>query len=299
MDEVDFTILAATSVLGDLIEKCPPAEACRDAFDRMSKATVQMCMSTTGFGSSAQGLSTRRKSHGAHAHSHTHNNSNESSPDYFNSSNKAYARQTSSRRPKPQFDMGLEHLLGSQNSSSMSTPQGFSNNNGLPSSSSDVKTGFDFSTSATPRQNPSNSQQQNQTTSPSDYAISPPLSTLDTSSIDPSLLPSPQPQNTSSPLNTQTSLPTAQGPAFSQAVQSTYATNPYQEMQFPFTNALGMDFLNSGNWDGGGANGAGGWSGDMGMGMGWEGVDGHDFSEGGNGGVDLFEGFFFGGTGNF
>ncbi|TVY67428.1 Positive regulator of purine utilization, partial [Lachnellula suecica] len=60
MDEVDFTILAATSVLGDLIEKCPPAEACRDAFDRMSKATVQMCMSTTGFSSSAQGLHSRR-----------------------------------------------------------------------------------------------------------------------------------------------------------------------------------------------------------------------------------------------
>jgi hypothetical protein len=45
MDEVDFTILAATSVLGDLIDKCPPAEACRDAFERMSRATVQMCLS--------------------------------------------------------------------------------------------------------------------------------------------------------------------------------------------------------------------------------------------------------------
>lgn len=44
MDEVDFTILAATSVLGDLVNKCPPAEACRDAFERMSRATVQMCL---------------------------------------------------------------------------------------------------------------------------------------------------------------------------------------------------------------------------------------------------------------
>ncbi|PGG95690.1 hypothetical protein AJ79_09917 [Helicocarpus griseus UAMH5409] len=51
LDDVDFTVLAATSVLGDLMEKCPPAEACRDAFERMSKATVQMCLSTTGFGS--------------------------------------------------------------------------------------------------------------------------------------------------------------------------------------------------------------------------------------------------------
>jgi hypothetical protein len=54
MDEVDFTILAATSVLGDLIEKCPPAEACRDAFERMSRATVQMC-GTSGLGSQATG----------------------------------------------------------------------------------------------------------------------------------------------------------------------------------------------------------------------------------------------------
>ncbi|KAM5452740.1 hypothetical protein MaudCBS49596_003046 [Microsporum audouinii] len=50
LDDVDFTVLAATSVLKDLIEKCPPAEACRDAFERMSKATVQMGLSTTGFG---------------------------------------------------------------------------------------------------------------------------------------------------------------------------------------------------------------------------------------------------------
>lgn len=53
LDDVDFTVLAATSVLTDLIENCPPAEGCKDAFDRMSKATIQMCMSTTGFGASA------------------------------------------------------------------------------------------------------------------------------------------------------------------------------------------------------------------------------------------------------
>lgn len=50
LDDVDFTILAATSVLADLIPNCPPAEACRDAFSRMAKATISMCMSTTGFG---------------------------------------------------------------------------------------------------------------------------------------------------------------------------------------------------------------------------------------------------------
>lgn len=53
LDDVDFTVLAATSVLDDLIEKCPPAEACRDAFVRMSKATIKMALSTTGFGDAA------------------------------------------------------------------------------------------------------------------------------------------------------------------------------------------------------------------------------------------------------
>ncbi|GAP82475.1 putative fungal specific transcription factor [Rosellinia necatrix] len=50
MDEVDFTILAATSVFTDLIDKCPPAEACRDAFDRTAKATIKMANSNGGFG---------------------------------------------------------------------------------------------------------------------------------------------------------------------------------------------------------------------------------------------------------
>ncbi|KAI5306876.1 Fungal specific transcription factor [Ascosphaera pollenicola] len=51
LEEVDLTILAATSVLGDLIQKCPPAEACRDAFNRMSETTVRMCLGNSGFGS--------------------------------------------------------------------------------------------------------------------------------------------------------------------------------------------------------------------------------------------------------
>jgi hypothetical protein len=92
MDEVDFTILAANSVLGDMIEKCPPAETCRDAFDRMSKATVQMCLSTTGFSSSSgQGLD-----------SHPPAKEPLSDPS-----------RPPRARPKPHFDMALHDLLGS------------------------------------------------------------------------------------------------------------------------------------------------------------------------------------------
>ncbi|EGR51909.1 N-terminal binuclear Zn cluster-containing protein, partial [Trichoderma reesei QM6a] len=50
MDEVDFTVLAAKSVFTDMIDKCPPAETCRDAFDRTAKATIQMATSKGGFG---------------------------------------------------------------------------------------------------------------------------------------------------------------------------------------------------------------------------------------------------------
>ncbi|OAA47712.1 positive regulator of purine utilization [Metarhizium rileyi] len=50
MDDVDFTVLAAKSVFSDMIEKCPPAETCRDAFDRTAKATIKMASSRGGFG---------------------------------------------------------------------------------------------------------------------------------------------------------------------------------------------------------------------------------------------------------
>jgi hypothetical protein len=50
VDEVDFSILAAKSVFTDLINKCPPAEMCRDAFDRTAKTTVKMAMAAGGFG---------------------------------------------------------------------------------------------------------------------------------------------------------------------------------------------------------------------------------------------------------
>ncbi|KAG5981959.1 hypothetical protein E4U55_002467 [Claviceps digitariae] len=54
MDEVDFTVLAAKSVFSDMIEKCPPAETCRDAFDRTARATMKMVNSNGGFGTPLQ-----------------------------------------------------------------------------------------------------------------------------------------------------------------------------------------------------------------------------------------------------
>lgn len=321
MDEVDFTILAATSVLGDLIEKCPPAEACRDAFDRMSKATVQMCLSTTGFGASAVaaqgGLNSRRRSqHQSHSEPRNLN----PSQDYFDSERQyrqPRAHQSQTSRPKTQFDMGFNDLLSQAQSppsgSGGQTPQSSFRPPSQNTSNSNVKMELDYTPSPTSsglvRQNTTQSQSNNQTTIPSprspfDSAISPPLSSLDPSTtsgnIDPNLLPSPQTQSRGLT-------------NFSYSSTPNQTSSGYQDLSpFPFTSAPGMDFLQSGGWDLSGSSGItdGGigtagnglaYTGDLGMGgmgLGWDESAGHDFSEG-VGGVDLFDGFFFGGSGNF
>jgi hypothetical protein len=113
LDDVDFTILAATSVLRDLMEKCPPAEACRDAFERMSKATVQMCMSTTGFGLD---LSTGRPHTRSDATSRPSFTSVSEETSYPNlgvsqSQGPRQEMRDKSRRPPPKFDMNLRDLF--------------------------------------------------------------------------------------------------------------------------------------------------------------------------------------------
>ncbi|KAK5333133.1 hypothetical protein LTR98_010774 [Exophiala xenobiotica] len=110
LDDFDFTVLAATSVLGDLMEKCPPAEACRDAFERMSKATVQMCMSTPGFGFSVEHEEPRPQV------------SRQSSQQQYTTTGPmqidSYLHQpiapkpsAAMRRPAPKFDMDLRELF--------------------------------------------------------------------------------------------------------------------------------------------------------------------------------------------
>jgi hypothetical protein len=289
MDEVDFTILAATSVLGDLIDKCPPAEACRDAFDRMSKATVQMCMSTTGFSSSAQGLNSRRDNHESTSSSNYYLDSKPKPSTSFRRQN-----QGSSGRPKPTFDMGLNDLLGPIQTAGFRP--------GSQSNGPALKKEFDsFERPQSIRQNTAQSATSNAMPSPSDYA-SPPLSSFDHSNaaIDPSLLPSHSPQSNFSTQSNPTSNNQNQLP-YSQT-----QFTPYQEQEFPFTDSLfsGMDFLQGNGWEnaengGVGNGGNGGFNGgDLGMGLGWEGVD-HDFSDGGGQLPDLFDGFFFGGTGGY
>ncbi|EME46127.1 transcription factor domain-containing protein [Dothistroma septosporum NZE10] len=103
IDDVDFTVLAATSVLSDLVETCPPAEACRDAFVRMSKATISMVMSTTGFGN-ASTLGTQPLNH----------------PDGYFGGRSGPQRTPEQhtapppKRPMPRFDMNLKDLFSEE-----------------------------------------------------------------------------------------------------------------------------------------------------------------------------------------
>jgi hypothetical protein len=319
MDEVDFTILAATSVLSDLIEKCPPAEACRDAFNRMSKATVQMCMSTTGFSTSTQGFNSKQQ--------RSQRGDSDMSLDYFGApassqftmSNSRNSRTPSSRnhrastssneqqqpinRQKPQFDMGLNDLFPASSGVShnqlpeLQTQQSYpsSRNNGTRTVKNEYSAADTFGIP------------QNQVHSPSDYAISPPQAQVplssDTSAIDPSLLPSPHPQQ-------QAQLQSYIPPDPNTMMYG----NTFGDLDFPLQ---GMDFLATGGVEGLHGAAMDGQAGlDLGFGLGWEGMD-HDFSEGNQ--LDLFDGtfpalcqsflfrtlireivgFFFGGTGGY
>ncbi|KAL2822302.1 fungal-specific transcription factor domain-containing protein [Aspergillus cavernicola] len=135
LDEVDFTVLAATSVLGDLMHKCPPAEACRDAFERMSKATVEMSLSTTGFGPQVDltriqtaRAAASRQSNTMHSRARQHGRQAADQRQRHG----VPRRQMQMRqqpRPVPRFDMNLEDLFGGnaalaerQNSGAMGQP---------------------------------------------------------------------------------------------------------------------------------------------------------------------------------
>lgn len=99
------------------MHKCPPAEACRDAFERMSKATVQMCLSTTGFGARAEDYA-RHTNQGFTKPQPLHSSLAAASVQKFKpppppSSNK-------NKRPPPTFDMGFSDLFPEETGSRLS-----------------------------------------------------------------------------------------------------------------------------------------------------------------------------------
>ncbi len=116
------------------MEKCPPAEACRDAFERMSRATVQMCMSTTGFGDDIKISQQRNKSDASNQPSFTGMTAGPASPNLTNTQYRRRRPEVKARprRPPPKFDMNLRDLfpddinhdnLASQSHSRQGQPQ--------------------------------------------------------------------------------------------------------------------------------------------------------------------------------
>jgi hypothetical protein len=268
LDSFDFTVLAATSVLGDLMEKCPPAEACRDAFERMSKATVQMCLSTPGFGfskdSTPKPIPRREPSF--------------AEPSTIDSlaraTNTGYTpiapKPHKSRRPPPQFDMDLRQLF----------PEDL-DLGPRPSSAVPAKSQVQpaFARPAVP--NFQSSSGFNQFSQIPGYDAKP-------SNI-----------SSTSPVFTNQPIPHASP---SQASSSSFVA-PYQNntdmMEYSTSSSLpeGMDYMNN-SYDFSAMNDQDSpiYPLDLGFGPGVMGFDySHDWSDGQQ--VDLFEGFFFGNTG--
>ncbi|KAF2465581.1 uncharacterized protein BDR25DRAFT_306675 [Lindgomyces ingoldianus] len=305
LDDVDFTVLAATSVLGDLIEKCPPAEACRDAFDRMSKATIQMCMSTTGFG--PQALRSIPQSMAAAQTSHSPSTTYTSASDADARSDTEltgfppnnYFQQT--RKPIPRFDMNLRDL--------------FSEDETDKRSFSRISNQISSMRPPPPPQPIKQEPQQMQAFNTDALKISPQLRSHQQSfNFDPNLRP---PQAFPSPQQQQQNLPLVSGmsqaPVLSPSHSQPPPTSPYQisntlpyntfaqniSSTYPELGFSDLDFLDTFPVQGNSVNATGDAAGglqDLGFGMGF-GDGTHDWSDGN--GYDLFDGFFFGpgGTG--
>lgn len=295
MDEVDFTILAATSVFTDLIEKCPPAEACRDAFDRTAKATLKMANSTGGFGQvpSPQG--------------HKRRGSRGSLDDRLNwsSRNDTAAGRNPRHQPRMSTDYSSQRSAPSQYDRQVdvySTIAASSTGAQLPPLHQNAAKRFRISTSTGEGdgsslpllRQPASQNQARSTASSNDTGLSP-----DGTARDPNLMPSPS-QQTPPSLQQNLSSPSLSNNTASTATLNSAVPTFYPQPPVPslvnFSNLQGMDFLQS--LPGMNQDGSGGDFGqqadtqmDLNFGLGWEGLH-HDFSDGQQ--LDLFDGFFFG-----
>lgn len=324
MDEVDFTILAATSVFTDFMDKCPPAEACRDAFDRTVKATLKMVNASGGFGQQyrpgqSSGASSSRNSldhsrldwgsrsdsasvaskqphHRRHPHPPT---SIDQAPTITSD---MYSNSASPASLLSAFQKGAQYRLPGNGAAAVKTePDAFSLMRNL---------------AAPPRSNASSVDNTNPNINP----VTPEATSV---SMEPPMIPSP-----SAPMQRPTP-PAVAGQLSSPMAEMVGRTptdgflSPSQQQQQPppqfspgpnnpmsYADLQGIEFLQGlNNSAGGGAGGSGGdgagagidgadFSGladtqmDLGFGLGWEGLH-HDYSDGQQ--LDLFDGFFFGG----
>lgn len=293
MDEVDFTMLAATSVFSDLIEKCPPAEACRDAFERTAKATVKMVNSIGGFGQPTTSAHSRKRpisgggsldyryesSLAANAPSKYHRRlSHEHQPqrNQFH-----MATDESPTQPANHHSPPTQHVKSETDSFSMAPP--FS---GQPRSNA--------GSSVAPITPEASGSDRRLLSSPTTTRLVTPGGLHPGSPLSgglPTQLPPMQGTSTNSSNTPMAVTPTATAaPSYFPLQQQTGGFVPGT---IDLSELQGMDFLQ--NLGDTGISGPAG--GDIGLG--WEGGYHHDFSDGQQ--IDLFDGFFFGeprGNGN-
>ncbi|KAI4602902.1 Fungal specific transcription factor [Pestalotiopsis sp. 9143b] len=277
MDEVDFTILAATSVFTDLIEKCPPAEACRDAFERTAKATVKMSKQTGGFGQAPVRANSGRGNH-------DYLSARDASANRQRHQQRLSMDQTGSRPSHSPYDMGGSDSFAVNRRAGQVPPiqtspfalsmpnikterDGYSMIRGMPGS----------------RPNVGGLQEE-----------------PDNSAIDPSLLPSPSAaqQAGQSPISVNSMTPASANAAGSAAgvnyMRSPTAMNT--PGQLSYSGLQEMEFLQGLQNTGMEGDLSGEGQLDLsGLGFGFEGMH-HDFNDGQQ--VDLLDGFWFGGQQN-
>lgn len=294
LDDFDFTVLAATSVLGDLMTKCPPAEACRDAFERMSKATVQMCMSTQGFGFGIREEPSRALPEGSASRPPTLTHQTSS----MRSSLRPLAK-----RPPPRFDMDLRDLFpeGLNASSGQNAP--FQRQKSVTQRTSHQPRNIARKTSQphkVPLQSIPHQDSFMQDTDPSAYEghFTHPSNTQhalqDTSyPLDPA-------SNSYNP-DFMSNLPGMEflgrlSGSVGQESQTMPNLNVSMHSNQNFDNTLNESWIDTGSADGDAESEWGLGSGfGVGVGMGLDFGPQHDWSDG-QGGFNLFDGFFFGGA---
>jgi hypothetical protein len=249
----------------------------------MSKATIQMCMSTTGFGSQAlRSLPQAQQYHAQTSPTTTYTSTvdAEARPDTelqgYPAMNRAgyIPRQQQQRRPAPRFDMNLKDLFSDDETDKRSFSRVSNQVNAMR-----------------PPPNPMKSEQQQMQPFTADLKISPQMRTHHSQQnffgANPNMN-SPNQQHafaTTPPANPPMPSPYQ---ISNQLPYSTFAQNV--NSAYPDLGFSDLDFLDS--FPGQGSSGGGG-SQDVGIGFGMGFGDGtHDWSDGN--GLDLFDGFFFG-----
>ncbi|KAJ2990709.1 hypothetical protein NUW58_g2817 [Xylaria curta] len=288
MDEVDFTILAATSVFSDLIDKCPPAEACRDAFDRTAKATIKMANSNGGFG---QVLNRHTRGSKGSSERIDYLTAREATANRQKLNSHSPIDQPGSRPTAIYEAPSQEPFTAHKPIAQMAAMQSAAQASSYRLNNSNIKSEHDGYSMIRPMPGTA--------LNPSGL---PEVGTiLDSAAIDPVLLPSQSPQ-VNSPVSASSLTPKS---VHQQYTPQNGSISNFNMMRTPPANfapgpvALnlselqGMDFLQN-LQDQSGSDGFQNpdMQMDMGFGIGWEGMH-HDFSEGQQ--FDLFDGFFFGG----